>query len=116
VNNCIPEEAEAKICFDRFHVAQHFGAALDNVRAQEHRGLLAYEWQKNASRVDNRSRRDFHGAVASEPQDRPRLWRIKETAALLWDYSYRSSAKKAWKRLLGWISRCRLQPMQSGAY
>ena len=55
--NCI-FDADAKICFDRFHVAQHFGAALDKVRAQEHRGLLAtqgsspltrtkYEWQKN---------------------------------------------------------------------
>ena len=37
---------------------------------------------------------------------------VTETAALLWDYSYRGSAEKAWKSLLGWISRCRLQPVQ----
>jgi len=41
---CIPD-ADAKICFDRFHVAQHFGMALDKVRAREHRGLLAAEVQ-----------------------------------------------------------------------
>jgi transposase len=40
-----------------------------------------------------------------------RAWAIKETAAGLWDYSYRSHAFKAWKCLLGWASRCRLQPV-----
>ena len=119
--NCIPD-ADAKICFDRFHVAQHFGAALDKVRAQEHRGLLAtqgsspltrtkYEWQRNASRLDNRSRRDFM-ALSRLKLKTARAWRIKETAALLWDYSYRGSAEKAWKSLLGWISRCRLEAVK----
>jgi len=28
VKDCIPE-AGKKICFDRYHVAQHFGKALD---------------------------------------------------------------------------------------
>jgi transposase len=33
------EGADAKICFDHFHVAGHFGKALDKVRATEHREL-----------------------------------------------------------------------------
>jgi transposase len=41
-----------------------------------------------------------------------RAWRIKETAAQLWDYSYRGSAQKAWKSLLRWISRCRLEAVK----
>ena len=97
----------------RFHVAQHFGTALDKVRAQEHRGLVAtqgsspltrtkYEWQKNASRLDNRSRRDFM-ALSRLNLKTARAWRIKETAAQLWDYSYRGSAQKAWKNPPGWI-------------
>jgi transposase len=39
------EGAETKICFDRFHVASHFGKALDKVRANEHRQLSAYSAQ-----------------------------------------------------------------------
>jgi transposase len=96
LRNCVPD-ADAKICFDRFHVAQHFGKALDKVRAQEHRGLLAskgsspltgtkYDWQRNASRLDNRSRRDFM-ALSRLNLKTARAWRIKEAAAALWDYS-----------------------------
>jgi len=121
VKNSIPD-AEEKICFDRYHVAQHFGKALDKVRAQEQRQLVAaegespltgtkYEWQKNASRLDNRSRRDFM-ALSRRNLKTARAWRIKETAAELWNYSYRSVAEKAWKRLLGWIARCRLEPVK----
>ena len=40
-----------------------------------------------------------------------RAWRIKEAASLLWDYMYMGVAKKRWQELLGWLSRCRLQPM-----
>src|SRR5208337_753434 len=121
VRNCIPD-ADAKICFDRFHVAQHFGKALDKVRAQEHRGLLSaegsspltgtkYEWQRNASNLDNRSRRDFM-ALSHLQLKTARAWRIKEAAAQLWNYSYRASAQKGWKSLLGWISRCRLEAVK----
>jgi len=31
------EGSDDKICFDRFHIASHFGEALDKVRAKEHR-------------------------------------------------------------------------------
>lgn len=121
VRNCIPD-ADAKICFDRFHVAQHFGKALDKVRAQEHRGLLGaegsspltgtkYDWQRNASQLDNRSRRDFM-ALSHLNLKTARAWRIKEAAAQLWDYSYRASAEKGWKSLFGWISRCRLEAVK----
>ena len=52
VRNCVPD-ADEKICFDRFHVAQHFGEALDKVRLQEHRMLLAAEreWCEFCGRV-----------------------------------------------------------------
>jgi transposase len=121
VRGCIPE-ADKKICFDHYHVARHFGKALDKVRAQEHRGFVAaegespltrtkYEWQKNSFRLDNRSRRHFM-ALSRMNLKTSRAWRIKETAAMLWNYSYRSAADKAWKNLLGWISRCRLEPVK----
>lgn len=116
------EEAEKLIAFDRFHVAQHFGKALDKVRAEEHRGLLAqgaspltrskHQWLKNSNRTDNRSRRRKEFLSLSRMNLKTaRAWRIKEAASLLWSFKYMGSAEKAWKKLLWWISHCRLNPM-----
>lgn len=121
VSLCIPGARE-KICFDRYHVAQHFGKALDKVRAQEHRWFLGaggfspltgtkYDWQKNSGKTDNRSRRDFM-ALSRMNLKTARAWRIKESAAQLWHYIYRAVAEQAWKNLLGWIARCRLEPVK----
>jgi transposase len=111
-------DAEKKSCFDRYHVAQHFGKALDKVCAQEHRDILAavgesplkgtrYDWQRNSSQTDNRARRAFM-SLSRLNLKAARAWSIKETAASLWNYSYRGSAEKVWCNLLGWIARCRL--------
>ena len=121
VKRCVAD-AEEKICFDRFPVAQHFGMALDKVRAQEHRQLVSstgssplsgtkFDWQRNSSQIDNRSRREFM-ALSRLNLKTARAWRIKETASQLWDYRYRAVAQKAWAGLLGWIARCRLEPVK----
>ena len=115
-------DAENKICFDRYHVAQHLGKALDKVRNEEHRRLLRengdspllgtrYDWLRNAGLIDNRSRRDFNVLCRSQLKT-ARAWAIKETASRLWGYVYRGQAEKMWKRLLNWISHCRLEPMK----
>jgi len=116
-------EAESLIAFDRFHVAQHFGRALDKVRAEEHRLLSTtfekspllkskHQWLKNSQRVDNRSskRRAFL-SLSRMNLKTARAWRIKETAASLWYFSYMGVAQKNWQLLLNWISRCQLAPM-----
>jgi len=41
-----------------------------------------------------------------------RAWAIKETASLLWNFTYRGAAEKAWRQLLGWICRCRLEAVK----
>jgi transposase len=111
--NCCIIEAQTKICFDRYHVAQHFGKALDKIRAQEHRWFLKTkgasplngtkdDWQRNSGRTNNRGRRDF--MVLSRMNLKPaRAWAIKEIAAQPWHYRYRGAAEKAWGELLGWI-------------
>lgn len=121
VKNTVPNAMNA-ICFDRFHVAQHFGKALDKVRAQEHRSFLKtesssplaktkHDWLRNSHRTDNRSRRDFM-ILSRSALKTARAWAIKETASQLWNFIYRGSAEKAWRHLLGWISRCRLDPVK----
>ena len=120
VMNSVPNARDV-ICFDRFHVAQHFGKAVDKVRAQEHRALLKtfgesilkgtkYQWLTNSGRTDNRSRRDFM-ALTRMALKTARAWGIKELASTLWDFSYRGTAEKAWHHLLKRISRCRLEPV-----
>ena len=115
-------EAKRLIAFDRFHVAQHFGKALDKVRAEEHRTLAAqgasplvrtkHQWLKNAGRTDNRAghRKKFLNLTRMNLKT-ARAWRIKEAAAMLWRYTYMGVAEKAWKRLLYWMSHSRLKPM-----
>ncbi len=113
--------AEKKICFDRFHVAQHFNKALDKVRAEEHRGFLQdsgescltrtkFQWLKNSDRIDNRSRFNFMRLAKSNLKT-SRAWSIKETAASLWTYMSLEWARKGWENLCKWISRCRLEPV-----
>lgn len=116
-------EAEALIAFDRFHVAQHFGRALDKVRAEEHRVLSStfgesplvkskHQWLTNSGRVDNRkSKRRSFLILSRMNLKTARAWRIKEAAASLWNYTYMGVAQKNWKLLLNWISHCQLKPM-----
>jgi transposase len=119
VRNCIPE-AQPKVCSDCFRMAQYFGKALDTVRAQKNLGLLGaggsspltgtrYEWQK--TKLDNRSRREFM-ALSHLNLKTARAWRIKKTAARLWNHNYCGSAEKALNNLLGWISRCSSEPVK----
>ena len=114
------EGAEEKICFDRFHVASHFGKALDKVRASEHRELLRegtspltrtkHDWLRRKANGGYRDKRAFLQLTRMNLKT-ARAWRIKEAAGMLWSYRYRGVAERNWKRLLGWISRCRLKPM-----
>lgn len=115
--------ADTLIAFDRFHVAQYFGKAVDKVRAQENKLFESssnqnplthsrFQWLKNSSRTDNRSskRKEFLQLTQMNLKT-ARAWRIKEAASLLWDYKYMGVAEREWKKLLGWISRCQLTPM-----
>jgi transposase len=116
-------DAERLIAFDRYHVAQHLNKAVDKVRAQEHRELMneygaseltgtKYEWLRTSANIDNRTGdRPAFMRLAGLNLKTARAWRIKETAALLWDFTYEGVAVKRWKELLGWISRSKIEPM-----
>jgi transposase len=117
------KDAHKLITFDRFHVSQHFGKAVDKVRSEEHREFLAanglsplvrskYQWLKNSQRTDNRStrRKEFLQLTRLNLKTAG-AWQIKEAVSTLWNYSYIGVAEKNWQQLLGWISRCRLKPV-----
>jgi len=123
VRGTIPE-AELKIAFDRFHVSKHFNEAVDKVRRREHNAFMKqvgesplsksrFQWLINSNRTDNRSaRRKEFLSLSRLKLETAKAWRIKETANSLWDYLYMNVAQEAWKKLLRWISLCRIPEMK----
>src|SRR5207253_3928239 len=108
--------AETKIAFDKFHVAQHLGNAVDKVRRQEHRALRA-EGDEQLNRTKYLWLRNPQGLTAEawqrlEPLRRSslktaRAWAIKEYAMTLWSYRRRGWAQRAWQRWYNWAIRSR---------
>jgi transposase len=119
----VPGAAD-KICFDRFHVSKIFGDALNKVRSQEHRDLLAIGDTSLTRtkhlflrRGDSLSAQD-EGVVdilRRAGLKSARAWAIKEAATKLWDYATRGWARKAWKKLISWAMRSRIEPMKAAA-
>jgi transposase len=113
------EKADEKICFDRFHVAAYFGKAVDKVRATEHRTFgddsplkrTKHDWLRTKKNGGYRHRNTFLKLTRMNLKT-ARAWRIKEAASGLWSYKYEGVSKKNWLALLGWIARCRLEPMK----
>jgi transposase len=115
------EDADKKIVFDRFHVAQYLSRAVDLVRRQEHRALLRsgddrlkgskYQWLRNRASMSWHQSRQFSELRQSKLKT-ARAWAIKEFAATLWQYRSLGWAIKGWQRLLGWMARSRLKPMR----
>ena len=113
--------ADSKIAFDRFHVAQYMGKAVDQVRRQEHRQLIKqgdermkgskYHWLRNRSNMNWHQQRSFSELRQSSLKT-ARAWAIKDLASRLWDYRSRTWAEKGWKRLINWMARSRLGGLQ----
>jgi transposase len=120
VEEHIPD-AERKIVFDKFHVAQHLCNAVDQVRRAENRAFVEagderlkrsrYLWLQNpeamtwAAHQRLEDLRDISLKTA-------RAWAIKEFAATLWHYRRRAWARKAWLRWYSWAIRSRLAPIR----
>jgi transposase len=113
-------EAESKIVFDKFHIAKHLGEAVDQVRRQENKQLHAegdnrlmgtkYQWLRHPVHFAADAWRKFKSLRESSLKT-ARAWALKETAMMLFNYSYTGVARSFFKRWYGWSSRCRLKPM-----
>jgi len=117
---CIPG-ANQKIAFDKFHVAQYLGKAVDKVRRQEHKTFLnvgnnalkgsKYRWLTNPDNMSRTQWAEFKTLWQASVKT-ARAWSIKELAMSLWHYSSRAWAAKAWKRWYSWAIRSRLEPIK----
>jgi transposase len=114
-------DADAKIVFDKFHIAKHLGDAVDQVRKRENRELASegnerlkrtkYLWLRNPDRMSATQWREFTPLRDSRLKV-ARAWAIKEAAMLLWGYVRRGWAERMWERWYQWAIRSRLEPIK----
>lgn len=113
-------DVEGKIVFDKFHVMQHVGDAVDHVRKQEHKALSAegdltltgsqYAWLKNPKHFSRKAWRAF-AALRESTLKSARAWALKESLRRLREYTYVGAARTFFKRWYAWATHTRLEPM-----
>lgn len=117
-------DAEKKIVFDKFHIAQHLGDGVDRVRRQEHKLLKAqgdetltgtkYDWLRNPVTMDENQRREFAQLRRSNLKT-ARAWALKEHGMALYNYVYEKPARNHFQWWYSWAIRSRLEPMKEKA-
>jgi transposase len=117
-------DAQTKLAFDKFHVAQHLAKAVDQVRRQENKTLLAqgderlkgtkYLWLRHPNHF-SKDRWAVFEPLRTGTLRTARAWAIKTLAMELWRYRHRTWARKAWLRWYSWAIRSRLEPIKKVA-
>lgn len=110
-------DAESKICFDKFHIAQYLSKAIDLTRRAENRELLAagdrclvgskYDWLGRKRSASRKKATKFE-ALKRVALRTAKAWAIREAAMGMWHYTSRTWARKAWKKWINWALRSRL--------
>ena len=112
--------AEDKIVYDKFHIAQHLGGAVDQVRRKENKILRAagddtlvgtrYDGLRHPARMEPQDRRAF-AALRDSGLKTARAWALKETMMAFFDYRYERPARKHFRWWCNWAARSRLPAM-----
>jgi transposase len=117
----------ADIVYDKFHIEKHLGEAMGKVRASEHKKLLAqgipvfkrtrYLFLRRPERWSKKQRAQFRdikrefGATRFSQSRIGRMWAIKESFRLFWNYSSPTWARKYFRRWFFWATHSRLKPV-----
>lgn len=117
-------QAEEKIVFDHFHVTRQVTEALDKVRRQEHKALMAqgdeqlkrtrHLWLANRENVPEWRKEEF-AAIRKANLKTGRAWSIKESLRKFWHYRYAKSALGYFRRWYYWATHSRLAPIVKAA-
>jgi hypothetical protein len=101
-------------------VMGYLGKAVDQVRRQEHKELMAqgdetlkgtrHLWLYNPENFTLEQRSEF-GALKDLHLKVARAWAAKELFTQFWDYQEEGWARRFFKDWFGWVSRSRLQPL-----
>jgi transposase len=114
------EVPDADIVHDKYHVSSYLGKAVDQVRRQEHKELMAQGdetlkgtrqlWLYNPENFSPEQRSEFAGLKDLHLKV-ARAWAAKELFTKFWDYQEEGWARRFFKDWFGWVSRSRLQPV-----
>ena len=118
------ENADQKIVFDRYHLMKYMTTAVDTVRKQENRALLAtgdkslsgtkYLWLYSAENLPERHE-DRFGLLRGGDLKTARAWAIKESLRHFWSYKRRGWGEKHFKAWYFWATHSRLKPVIDAA-
>ena len=111
---------DADIVHDKFHVSKYLGEAVDKVRRQEHKELLAQGdetlkgtrqlWLYNPQNFSPEQAEEF-SALKDLHLKVARAWAAKELLSKFWEYQEEGWARRFFKDWFGWVSRSRLKPV-----
>jgi transposase len=114
------EVPDADIVHDKFHVSKYLGEAVDKVRRQEHKELLAAGdetlkgtrqlWLYNPENFSPEQAEEFT-ALKDLQLKVARAWAAKELFSKFWNYKGEGWARRFFANWFGWVSRSRLKPM-----
>ena len=116
--------SESKIVFDKFHIAQYLGRAVDQVRRAENKLLQEagderlvgskHLWLRHPGSFSRKQWRAFEELRESDLKT-ARAWALKETAMRLFDFRRPSAARKFFRSWYYWATHSRLEPMKAAA-
>jgi transposase len=112
-------QADEKIVFDKFHIAQNLSQAVDLVRRSEHRRLSAegddslkgtrFAWLRNPSAVTRAAQETF-AALRERVHRMARAWELKEMAMGVFELRAPWAARREFEGWFRWAVRSRLKP------
>jgi transposase len=111
---------DADIVHDKFHVSKYLGEAVDKVRRQEHKELMAQGdetlkgtrqlWLYNPENFNPDQAQEF-AALKDLHLKVARAWAAKELFTKFWEYQEEGWARRFFRDWFGWVSRSRLKPV-----
>lgn len=111
---------DADIVHDKFHVSKYLGEAVDKVRRQEHKELMAQGdetlkgsrqlWLYNPENFSPEQMEEF-SALKDLQLKVARAWAAKELFSKFWNYQEEGWARRFFKDWFGWVSRSQLKPV-----
>jgi transposase len=116
--------AQRKIAFDKFHVAQHLGKAVDQVRRAENKELklagdnrlkgTRYLWLGNPDAMKNEAKEKL-SVLRDQVKRTARAWTLKEAGMELWTIRRPVAARESWMAWYNWAIRSKLEPVKKVA-
>jgi transposase len=118
------EAPQARIVFDKFHVAKHLGEAVDRTRRAEHKSLMAqgddtlkgarYLFLYNPQNLSAEQSASFEALLQINLKS-GRAWAYKELFSAFWEQPGVEAARQFLKNWLGKVKRTRLPEMKKAA-